>query len=123
MKILKQLLIIFAVCLCGELISEVLPVVIPASVISMVLLLALLSGKIIRTEQIRETADFLLANLSLFFVPLIVDIVDNLYLIKGIVFPIFFICIFTTFLTFAVTAFTVAGMIRFLDRRSGKKNA
>lgn len=98
----------------------ILPVSFPSSVISMLLLMVLLLSRFLKQEHIKETTDFLLANLSLFFVPIIVDVVDNLSLIKGILFPIFFICVITTFLTFVVTAYTVTGMTRLMERRQGE---
>ena len=39
MKILRELLIVFTICLAGQLISEVLPIPLPASVLSLVILL------------------------------------------------------------------------------------
>lgn len=121
MKILQQLLIIFILCLFGELISAFLPVIIPANVISMIMLLVLLMLKIIKEEHIKESAQFLLANLTFFFVPLTVSILDNFHLIRENIFAILFICIFTTFLTFAATAYTVSGVIKIMDKRRRAK--
>lgn len=117
MKILKQMLIIFLLCLFGEAVSAILPIAIPSNVISMILLLVLLIFKIIKKEHIKETSEFLLANLAFFFVPLTVGIIEDFDKIKDSIFAILFICIFTTFLTFAVTAYTVAFVIKIIDKR------
>lgn len=117
MKILKQLLIIFILCLLGQWIANVLPIIIPGSVVSMVLLLILLMTGIIKIEHIKETTEFLLTNLAFFFAPLTVGIIENFDLIKDSIWSILFICIFTTFITFATTAFTVVWVIKIMDKR------
>lgn len=123
MKIFNQIFLIFAICLLGVFISASLPIVIPGSVISMVILLVLLILKIIRPEQIKETAEFLLANLAFFFIPVTSGVAEYFEMLKDSMFAIVFICIFTTVLTFGVTAFTVTMTIKIIDARRVKKNA
>ena len=69
MKIICQIGVIFAVCWFSQLIEAALPVPFPASVIGMLLLLALLATGLLKIEHIREKADFLLANMAFFFLP------------------------------------------------------
>lgn len=121
MRIFKQLLIVFIICLCGQGISALLPIIVPANIVSMALLLLLLLFHVIKEDHIKDTSEFLLANLSFFFVPLTVGIIENIDLIKDSIFAILIICIVTTFLTFATTAFTVVGVIRLMDKKRGKK--
>ena len=64
MKIICQIGVIFAVCWFSQLIEAALPVPFPASVIGMLLLLALLATGLLKIEHIREKADFLLANMA-----------------------------------------------------------
>lgn len=66
MKIICQIGVIFAVCWFSQLIEAALPVPFPASVIGMLLLLALLATGLLKIEHIREKADFLLANMAFF---------------------------------------------------------
>ncbi len=117
MIIFKQILLIFAICIAGIFISTALPVVIPGSVISMVILLIMLIFKIIKPEQIKETAEFLLANLAIFFVPVTVSVVEYLDVLKESIFAIIFISVVSTILTFAVTAFTVTMVMKLIDKR------
>ena len=110
MKIFKQLLIIFAVCLLGHFVSLLLPFVFPASVISMVLMLLLMIMKIIKPKSIKETAELLLGNMAFFFIPAGVNIIQHYELIKDDIVTLILICIISTFITFTVTAYTVIGV-------------
>lgn len=123
MKIFNQIFLIFAICLLGLFISATLPIVIPGSVISMLILLILFILKIIRPEHIKETAEFMLANLAFFFIPVTSGVAEYFEVLKDSMLAIVFICILTTVLTFAVTAFTVTLTIKIIDARRAKKNA
>ena len=116
MKILKQLLIIFTVCLLGYLVSKLLPFSFPASVISMLIMLLLMLFHVIRPESIKETAEMLLGNMAFFFIPAGVNIIEHYDLIKGDLLSLFAVCFLSTFITFAITAFTVVGVIRMMGK-------
>ena len=59
LKILTQVGIIFGICWLSQCIEQALPFTMPASIIGMVLLLALLGLRIVKTEHIQEKSDFL----------------------------------------------------------------
>ncbi len=61
--------IIFLMYAIGNLISWLIGGFIPGSVIGMVLLFAALSLKWVNPAKIKPTADFLVKNMALFFVP------------------------------------------------------
>ena len=111
MKILRELLIIFAICLVGEVLSALLPIPFPSSVIAMVVLLALLLGKIVRREHIQNTSTFILKNMSFFFIPAGVSLLKEFDQVRGNILPFLIICAVSTVLTFAATAYTVQGVI------------
>ena len=69
MKYVFQFGRIIAVCFLGEALSALLPLPFPASVYGLVLLFAALKTGIIRVDEVRETARFLVGILPLFFVP------------------------------------------------------
>ena len=54
LKILTQVGIIFGICWLSQCIEQALPFTMPASIIGMVLLLALLGLRIVKTEHIQE---------------------------------------------------------------------
>ena len=69
MKILKQLAIILAISLAGEVLSSVLPLPIPASIYGIVILFTLLVSRVLHVDDIRETSSFLIAFMSMLFIP------------------------------------------------------
>ena len=101
MKIICQIGVIFAVCWFSQLIEAALPVPFPASVIGMLLLLALLATGLLKIEHIREKADFLLANMAFFFLP------------AGV-------CLLSTVITFGATALSIRFTLRLLERRKSR---
>lgn len=116
MEIFKQIGLVFSVCLAGEFIATVLPIAFPASVIAMILLLALLTTKIIRPDHIKEKSDFLLKNMAFFFIPSGVAIMASYDEIRGSLGALLFICVATTILTFGVTAWTVQAIIKWQNK-------
>lgn len=116
MEIFKQIALIFGLCLAGEFIAALLPIAFPASVIAMLLLLALLTAKIIRPDHIREKSDFLLKNMAFFFIPSGVAIMANYDFIRNSIGPLVIICIVTTILTFGATAWTVKTIIKWQNK-------
>jgi holin-like protein len=103
MTIFKQLGIILSFGLAGELIAYLIPINLPSSVIGMVLMLAALSIRFLKPEQIGVTADFLSANMVIFFLPASVTILQNFEIMRSVVWQLLFICVISTLFTFAVS--------------------
>ena len=116
MKIITQCGFLFFVCLCGIALSRAFPFPMPASVLSMLVLFAMLLVKVIRPSFVQETTDFLLGNMAFFFIPSGVGILAHIETIRGNIVALFTICIATMCLTFAAAAFGVAATIE-LQRR------
>lgn len=112
MEIIVQVGIVFGICLVGQMISSILPIAVPSSVIGMLLLLLLLCLKIIKPHHIEKKSTFLLQNMAFFFIPAGVGIMANFGSVKAFLLPLLLICLITTVLTFAVTAFTVKFVIK-----------
>ena len=119
MKIIRQIGIIFAVCWISEVIGEFLPFPFPASVIGMLLLFLCLAAGILKLEHLQEKADFLLENMAFFFVPAGVSIINYFDILKSNVLQIIVICVVSTVITFAVTAYTVKFAVKLTS--AGKK--
>lgn len=116
MKIIKQIGIIFAVCWLSQVIEHVLPFAFPASVIGMALLLACLITGLLKIEHIQEKADFLLENMAFFFIPAGVSIINYFDVLKNSVVQVVIICVVSTVITFAVTAWSVKLTVRLMKR-------
>jgi len=123
MKIMMQLAILFLICLIGEAIAAVLPFPFPASVISMILVFCMLLWGPLKVYHIRKQTDFLLDNMAFFFIPPAVSIVENLHYMEGKVAILILICVITVFTTFAITAWTVAFVMKLVESRKGNRHA
>ena len=78
MNIMGELAVLFGVCLIAEGVSALLPVPFPASVIGMLLLLALLMVRVVRERHIDRVCGFLSDNMSFFFVAPCVGLLKHL---------------------------------------------
>ena len=107
MKIIRQIGIIFTVCWLSILVEKVLPFAFPASVIGMILLFICLLTGVLKIEHIQEKADFLLENMAFFFVPAGVSIINYFDVLESTWIQLVVICVISTVVTFAVTAYTV----------------
>lgn len=107
-----ELAIIFAVCLLGELIADILPFEFSASVLSMIILLALLVVKALKLEQIKSTASFLTSNMAVLFIPYGVKILQYLDIIKENLVLFMLIVLVTTPVVYGVTALTAQLIIK-----------
>lgn len=120
MKIIKQIGIVFAVCWLSVLVEKILPFAFPASVIGMILLFICLLSGALKIEHIQEKSDFLLENMAFFFIPAGVSIINYFDVLKNSVIQLIVICVVSTVVTFAVTAYSVMFTIRLLNRRKGE---
>ena len=121
MKLLIQIGIIFGLFWLSQCIEYALPFPFPASVISLLLLLVLLILKVIKVEWIREKADFLLGNLAFFFVPAVAGLMNYIDVLKENMIAFLVVCLVSTVLTFAATAWAVQVTIRLMNQRKGEK--
>ena len=69
MKIIRQIVIIWAVTLAGELLSALVPLPIPAGVYGLVLMLVLLLTGALKLEQVEQTALYLVEIMPVMFIP------------------------------------------------------
>ena len=118
-KIFLQLGIIFALYWVSQLIEAVLPFSFPASVIALMLLLALLVLRVVKPEHIRQSADFLQSGIAFFLIPVMVGLMHYVVLIMENAAAFFVICLVSTVLTFGAVAWTVQLTCRLMERREG----
>ena len=120
LKILTQIGIIFGICWVSQCIERVLPFTMPASIIGMLLLLAMLGLRIVKTEHIREKSDFLLENLPFFFVPAVVSVMNYVDVLRSNLLALAAVCFLSMAVTFAATVLAVRLTNRLMN--GGKKS-
>jgi len=107
MKLLRQFLIILIICFIGEVLSKVVHIPLPGSIIGMILLFICLLLGVIKLEMLEEISKFLLDHLAFFFIPAGVGLLAYVGILKENLLPILVICFITTFLVMIVTGWTV----------------
>ncbi|WP_074017144.1 CidA/LrgA family protein [Fusobacterium massiliense] len=119
---LREFIIIFIINYIGTIISKTLALPIPGTIIGLLLLFVLLYYKIIKLNMIENVANFLLANMTIFFMPPTVKIMDSYQLLQGNFIKFVVLIIVSTVITMGVTGKVVQFMIEHLERKEKKKN-
>lgn len=120
MKYVKQFLIILLLSAMGEVLYVLLPLPIPASVYGLVLMLAALMTGIIKVEQVKETAEFLIEIMPVMFIPAGVGLLTAWDDLKPVWVPIAAITVITTVFVMIVTGRVTQSVIR-KDKKGQKK--
>lgn len=122
MNYLRELGIILAICVVGEVISILIGGALPANVLGMILLLVLLASRLIKAHQVEHAADFFLKNMAIFFLPVSLGILEIYNQLKSQLVAIIAVCFITTFLTALATAATVHFILVFQNKKGENKN-
>jgi holin-like protein len=120
MKIITQCGFLCLICLAGVYFSHLLPFPMPAGVLSMLILFALLLSRRAASSSFKETADVLLGNMAFFFIPSGVGILAHVENIRGSVFALLAICLTTAFVTFIASLSTVLAAVWIQNRIRGR---
>ncbi|EJF39882.1 LrgA family protein [Clostridium sp. MSTE9] len=104
MKYLKQLMIILVTYFAGQVLQTLLHLPVPGSVIGLVLLFLALRKGIIKVEMIEDVCEFLLSNMSFFFIPAGVGLITSFAALKGNWFGFITILITSTAVVWIITA-------------------
>ena len=119
MKILRQITLLFAICVAGDCFSALIGGALPGTVLGMAFLLALLLTRRLKPAAVETVADFFLGNMSVLFIPATLGILRVYPQIQGELFKLALICFVTTFLTAACTGWTVL-LAQKIQRKEGK---
>lgn len=119
MRTLRQVALLFLLCLVCEGLAALLPIPLPGSVLSMAVLFLLFALKILRPADIEQTSGFLLGNMMLVFVPSFVSIINYFDVLKSLLLPFVCIVVVSTLVTFLVGG-TVVTLVSRLQRRLSK---
>lgn len=119
MRIMGEISILFGICLLSEGVAALLPFPFPASVISMLILTALLLSGAVKPRHIQLLSGFFIANMGMFFIPSLVGSLEYAQVLKASFLPFLFITLATTPVVYLVTAWTVQLLVRRLGRKGG----
>ena len=126
MSILWQIGIMFVICFAAQWLVTLLPFAFPSSVLAMLLVLVLLLCGLLRIKHIKELATWFSQNLAFLFVPACTGVIEYFDLIASNILQIFVIAIVSALLVFAVTGWTVKGLIllqnKILEKREETQN-
>ena len=114
---LREFMLIFTINYVGILLSKILHLPLPGTIVSLLLLFFMLQFKVLKLEKIENAGNFLLLNMTIFFMPPTVKIIDSYELLEKDLFKIIVIIIISTFLTMGITGKVVQLMIDFKERK------
>lgn len=89
--------------LIGEALQRLLPLPVPASVYGLILLFGALCFGIVKTEQIKSAASFLISIMPILFVAPAVGIAENWDMISNRLLPILLLLFGSAFFTFGIS--------------------
>ena len=114
---IREFLLIFVINYIGVILTEVFHLPIPGTISGMLLLFALLYFKILKLSHIENAGNFLLLNMTIFFLPPSVSLLENIALLKTGFLKIIFLVIVSTLITMVITALTVQYLIERGEKR------
>ena len=114
---LREFMLIFTINYVGILLSKILHLPLPGTIASLLLLFLMLQFKVLKLEKIENAGNFLLLNMTIFFMTPTVKIIDSYELLEKDLFKIIVIIIVSTFLTMGITGKVVQLMIDFKERK------
>lgn len=121
MEYLKQFFIILLISFIGESLNYFIPLPIPASIYSLVIMLICLSTNLIPLKKVKKTADLLVKIMPVVFIAPAVGLMDSMSEIKEFL-PAFLVIVsVSTVLTMAVSGLTAEIIIN-KKKREEKKN-
>lgn len=124
MEHVMSLGIILLFSLLGEILKNVVPLPIPASIYGMLLLFLSLQFKIIKVEKINNVAQYLISIMLIFFIIPAVSIMDSFDLLTESLIPILVIIILPTIVVVIITGRVTQRVETILENRKkkGKKH-
>lgn len=112
MKFLKQFLWILLISFLSEALRALIPLPIPASVYGLVLMLAALITGVLKVEQVRGAAEFLIEIMPVMFIPAAVGLMTAWDALRPVCVPVLVITAATTVIVMAVTGRVTQAIIR-----------
>lgn len=117
----RQIFILFGTCLGGIILSSLIPVPVPASVLAMLGILLLLMAGAIKERSISGICNFFQENMAFFFIPAGIGMIEKLEILRANAVALLAICIIGMLLTFATVAFTAKAVMGLQKKRRNRR--
>jgi len=116
MKYLNQFLIILVISFASEILHELLPLPVPASIYGIIILFLMLETGLMSVDKVRETGKFLVEIMPVMFIPAAVGLMDSWNLIAASIFAYAGMIIATTVLVMGISGFVTQSVIRVKEK-------
>lgn len=103
MKYIRQFSIIIGISFMGEFLKNIIPATVPASVYGLIIMFLVLKFRIIRLDQVKEVASFLIEIMPIMFIPAAVGLLESWGVLRPIWIPIILITLITTIIVMGIT--------------------
>lgn len=107
MKLMKEIVIVFGFYYLGEILKAFTGLPLPGNLIGMLLLFASLCFNLVKLEQIETLSDYLLQNLSFFFIPAGVGILTSYQYVSDVAIEFLLICVISTFIVMVISGVVI----------------
>ena len=121
MKYVRQFWIILLISAMGEALHVLIPLPVPASVYGLVIMLIALGTHIIRLEQVKEAAEFLIEIMPVMFIPAGVGLMSSWGTLKPVLVPVSVITV-VVIITVMLASGWVSQLIIRRDRKKETEN-
>ena len=119
MKYVRQFWIILLISAMGEALHVLIPLPVPASVYGLVIMLIALGTHIIRLEQVKEAAEFLIEIMPVMFIPAGVGLMESWGELKAVLVPVLVITLVSTIVVMVVSGRVTQAVIRLEKKHKG----
>ena len=119
MKYVRQFWIILLISAIGEGLHVLIPLPVPASVYGLVIMLIALGTHIIKLEQVKEAAEFLIEIMPVMFIPAGVGLMESWGELKAVLVPVLVITLVSTIVVMIVSGRVTQAVIRLEKKHKG----
>lgn len=119
MKYVKQFMMIMLFTFLGEVLREVLPLPVPASIYGLALMFVALLTGVLKVEKVRETGKFLIEIMPLMFIPAAAGLIDAWPSLKPVGVPIVVIMVVSTVIVMVLSGWVTQFMMRRKKKNKG----
>ena len=112
LRYLKQFMIILTISFLGEVLHYIIPLLVPASIYGLLLMLLALCTGIVKLSSVREAGKFLIDIMPVMFIPAAVGLLETWGILKPVWLPVVVITVVSTVLVMGVSGLVAQLVIR-----------